>query len=388
MPSNLLLRRRLPVALALVALVGTACVKQDSPGVAIKSVKSQIVFGLAPPAAAPPGVGPLFDEDAFDIGEPQLPRVPRLPLPAPSVACRQATTTDSPEKAATTGVTTQPELGVYRWRANGELDYGTGTKIPIRNQPFERRVTGLTPVETTTLPVGGASPNEPLVTTTFSYDVITDLTSGLGGSIKRTDTYQVRNNPVAVTGGTTAANIGRGITAGDPERGVTLKKTSVSIGGSTFSFEPATGLLLLPLSVNSGEQYQSVGVDPVNGAVIVLDAVVGKRTLVDACGDLVDGWKVVTRQTFLPPNVQQANAVVTQYEYVIATQLGGIIVYEKVGPPDLNAVPLPTPPVIPGAPTPNIPSPPTTLPPLPVPLPTIDRTEELILSSLHPVRAD
>jgi hypothetical protein len=76
---------------------------------------------------------------------------------------------------------------------------------------------------------------------------------------------------------------------------------------------------------------------------------------------------------------------VSQYEYVVATQLGGIIVYEKVGPPDLNQIPIPTPPVIPGAPTPNIPSPPTTLPPLPVPLPTIDRTEELILSSLHPV---
>ena len=391
MSLNLHRRSRVPAgALALIALLAAACVKQDRPGVAIKSVKSQIVFGLAPPSATPPGITPLFD-DQLDIGEPQLPSVPKLPLLKPTVACREATRADAPEKTATQGVVDEkgkiitPELGVYKWRANGELDYGTGTKIPIKNQPLERRVTGLSAVDESEIPVGGATPTDPIKTSTFTYDVITDTgVPGTASNIHRVDSYQVKNNPVAATAGTSTANIGRGITVGDPERGVSLKKSSVTIPGQPqYTFQPATGLLLLPLSVNPGEQYQSVGVDPVNGAVVVLDAVVGSRQSVDACGDLVDGWKVVARQTFLPPN---ASAIVTQYEYVVATQLGGILVYEKVGPPDLNAIPIPTPPVIPGAPTPNIPSPPTTLPPLPVPLPTLDHTEELILSSLHPVR--
>jgi hypothetical protein len=383
--------RGLAGALALVALLAAACVKQENPGVAIKSLKSQIVFGLAPPAATPPGITPLFD-DGFDITEPRVPNLPKLPVPKPALPCREATATDSPEKLKTNGVTDAqgkiitPELGVYKWRANGELDYGTPTKIPIKNQPLERRVTGLTPVEETEIPVGGATPTDPIKTSTFSYDVVTDLGGGITTGIRRVDTYQVKNNPIAVVAGTSTANIGRGVTVGDPERGVSLKKSSVTVAGQPqYTFQPATGLLLLPLSVNAGEQYQSVAVDPLNGAVVVLDAVVGgqQKDYVDACGDLVDGWRVTARQTFLPPN---AAAVVTQYEYVVATQLGGILVYEKVGPPDLNAIPIPTPPVIPGAPTPNIPSPPTSLPAIPVPLPTLDHTEELILSSLHPVR--
>jgi hypothetical protein len=93
--------------------------------------------------------------------------------------------------------------------------------------------------------------------------------------------------------------------------------------------------------------------------VLQHQAKVVKRERVDACGDVVDGWAVEATQTFsrggqtAPPRT---------YRYIVAPQLGGLIISEQIhtttaqGTTDvtlslgqLQPSPLPVPPAQPGA---------------------------------------
>jgi hypothetical protein len=374
--------------LALVAFVGTACVKQKPPGVAIRNLKADIVFGLAPPAAAPPSVVPPVD--IFDIGGGLPPiegKLPLLPPPPPAPFCRTAQISDAPEKQAGLTIHDQPTVGRYRWKLGGKISYN-GVELPIVGQYFNRDVIDVTKVEESTLPAGGDPPTEAIHTKTFSYTMRTSL-SVIGAQAPGVQEarYQVKDEPIAVSlnNGVPVAGggLGKSVVVGDPERGITLKslvsKDATGKVTSQLSFTP--GLLLLPLKVNPGERYQSVAVDSASGAVIIHDGLVEKRDFVDACGDLIQGWKVNSRQTYI---YGVGSPVVAQYDYMFAPQYGGLLIYEKIGPPDLNNFPLPValPPV--GSPTPNIPSPPTTLPALPIKLPGLGTVYEYTVGQLHP----
>jgi hypothetical protein len=387
------LHRRSPAAVALVALAvfaSTACVKQKSPGVAIKRLKADIVFGLNPPAAAPPSVAPPIDLGNFGIELPQLPKLPSLPK-LPGAECRVAGITDAPEREAQIAIVDQPAVGSYRWRFNGVIKLN-GVDIPTGSQFFTRVIHDVTKVEESTTPVGGDPANTPRTTKTFSYSLRTDLNvAGVSAGVQDA-TYQVKDNPprinvnpatqIPVAGG----GLGKQVIVGDPERGITLKALlNKDANGETVStFNPNPGVLLLPLPVNPGETFQSVGVDPTNGAVLIHDGEVVKRDFVDACGDLIQGWAVASRQTFVNP---AGGATVAQYDYMFAPQYGGMLIFERLSPPDVSNTPLPEVPLIPGSPTPNIPSPPTTLPPLPVALPAISSTFTYSIAQLHPTPA-
>ncbi len=52
-----------------------------------------------------------------------------------------------------------------------------------------------------------------------------------------------------------------------------------------------------------------------------------KRERVDACGEVVDGWLVQATQTFSGP---AQTAPPRTYNYIVAPQLGGIIISEEV----------------------------------------------------------
>ncbi|HZN15131.1 MAG TPA: hypothetical protein VFB78_12720 [Acidimicrobiales bacterium] len=364
------------IALVAVAVFGAAaCVDQKPAGVAIKSLKSDIVFGLNPPPAPPPGVAPSV---SFDFG---LPPLVRPPINKKPESCPRARRGDSVAAIATKGVDVRPVPGLYQWKVNGTIDY-QGTPVPILSQFIEREITDVSEVTTTTTPVGGNPPTEPIVTRTFTYKMRAKLGyTGQDGT--QVATFQVRDNPLVIDAGTTAANIGKAIPVGDPARGIVL--TSIenynAAGKLMSTFAPTPGILLLPLSVSIGENYQSVSVDPNSGAVVVHDGTVGNRTTVDACGTLVDGWKVTSREYFIN---SAGAATVAEYDYIIATELGGILVYEHTLPPDLTNVPVPTPPVIPGNPLPNLPPIPTTIPPLPVDLPTTKDNVEFSIAHVTP----
>ncbi|HLF41313.1 MAG TPA: hypothetical protein VI854_07560, partial [Acidimicrobiia bacterium] len=91
---------------------------------------------------------------------------------------------------------------------------------------------------------------------------------------------------------------------------------------SVLEFSPA--VLYLPLQIEPGEQFSSVGIDPRTGQVLQHQAKVLNRERVDACGEIVDGWAVEATQTFSG----QGTATRT-YKYIVAPQLGGIIVSEE-----------------------------------------------------------
>lgn len=387
-------RSRLVVGLALLALIATACVKQNKPGLAIKSLKSNIVFGINPPS--PPETVPQTN---YDITQPNLPALPNNSLPPfprkPDLPCPPATRSEVAQSLATTGVPVTPKPGTYRWKVTGKQHlYGVDVAIP---QIFvNRTIFNVSKVSETTTPVGGSAPGQPITTRTFTYDQKTDLSVPGVESFSEVDSFQVKDNPLAVnafavSNGVPAVGggIGKPVIVGDPVRGLALMKQAILDPGghqiATFNWNP--GVLLLPLPVNTGEQYQSVSIDPATGSVIVNDVTVGARTLVDACGKLVQGWNVTSRQYLTGVNQSDPTSsfvVAGEYDYVVATQMGAMLVYEKNAPPPPN-VPLPTVPVIPGLP----PLPggvvqfPPTVPPLPVPLPGGLNTVELTLAQIQ-----
>jgi len=114
---------------------------------------------------------------------------------------------------------------------------------------------------------------------------------------------------------------------GDPERGLALKSQTVTgTDGKVqhqYVFNP--GVLFVPLPIQAGESFQGVGVDPASGETLTISGNVDRHQRVDACGEVIDGWQVNTTETFSGAKSQPAT-----YNYLVATQLGAMIVGEHI----------------------------------------------------------
>ena len=118
------------------------------------------------------------------------------------------------------------------------------------------------------------------------------------------------------------------VSSGDPERGISLIKLQrVDAAGNSSELNFTPGVLYLPLEVVPGEEFNAVGIDTRSGSVLQNQAKVVKRERVDACGEVVDGWVVEATQTF--SGAAQA-APPRTYRYIVAPQLGGIIISEDI----------------------------------------------------------
>jgi hypothetical protein len=116
------------------------------------------------------------------------------------------------------------------------------------------------------------------------------------------------------------------ISAGDPERGISLVKLQrVDAAGNSSELNFTPGVLYLPLEIVPGEEFKAVGIDTRTGSVLQNQGKVVKRERVDACGDVVDGWVVEATQTF---SGTAQTAPPRTYRYIVAPQLGGIIISE------------------------------------------------------------
>jgi hypothetical protein len=101
--------------------------------------------------------------------------------------------------------------------------------------------------------------------------------------------------------------------------------------GSVQQFQPlAPGLRILPLPAAVGATWSSAAVDPLRGTATTLDGAVKEIGRVDACGKLVQGWfsqvKVTTKLVGTPENQRD---LVIDVGYIIATQLGGLVVADN-----------------------------------------------------------
>ena len=324
---RLSLRRAWAVFAALLTL--TACVGQEDPGVAVRALQSDIVFGVTLPDedAKPPGVEPPralegVVEEAPDepAPPPTRPRPPQSPRPeAPTLECPFADVA-SPELIASRNVEGQPQQGTYRWKfvstrnADGAARRGFVT----------RRILNVSDVRVTDNPVHQVQGSAPPKTETFTYDLETRFADGS----RQVVTYQVKKNAAQVGQSPPVGNTT--VQVGEDDRGLSIARVVNfdAAGISTTSFAPSRPVLLLPIEVNSNQQFQSVGVDP-SGATLVHNATVLSRKTVDACGEQVDGWEVRSSEQFTD---RHGTASATDYTYYVAPQLGGVLTYERIVP--------------------------------------------------------
>jgi hypothetical protein len=315
--------RRFVLGLLVLGLTA-GCVEQDPPGVGIQKLSADIVFGVKLPEPAPPAnlaPGPVNAEGeavtyAPTISAPAVvpglraprPRLPITPLTPAKSTCPPAAVNAFPAKEAAQPLEGRPAEGQYRWKRQGTQTLATlpGVVLPVAG--FEQRlIRNVKP-----LPTEGE----------FSYEMVQpELGTG------RTVISTFRVKPAAVSRGVDLVT-GLSLRAGDPERGLSLASVTVvdrEGNAAVQNFTPA--VLYLPLPVEPGESWTSVGIDPRTGAVLQHQAQVVRRLRVDACGDVVDGWLVEATQTFT--STSGSTPAPVTYRYVVATQLGGILISEE-----------------------------------------------------------
>jgi hypothetical protein len=336
--------------------VFAACVSPNSPGVSIKKVEANIVFGVKEPVKGPPNVEPVSEGSAvsdigLDLSGITFP-VPRLRPTVPKVPCPPAALNTFAESAADQ-VTHAPAAGIYRWKKNGVVKESAGSVAfdrPVRG--FEQQIIqNVSPVMQDPVPRADTTPTDsakPPPDSIFTYEVVEPdlVTSGQTVVSKyqvKTDANQLHYFPPVATPNvstTTAPTVGpakitlpqvpQGVGAGDPGRGLALMSVTYKDdkGNTAGTFTPQPGILLFPLEAQifPGEVFRAGGVDPTSGATMTIDGHVIGRDRVDACGEELEGWLVQETQTI--SSGAAGTTVTREADYIFSTNLGGIILSE------------------------------------------------------------
>jgi hypothetical protein len=309
----------------LLAVVLAGCAGKGDPGVGVKGLDADIAFGIKrPDNTDKTTVADVVNEQVdTSIGantevaiEPIGPEGKKRLGPAlrPSVSCPKAGPAAFPEAPASAEVAGPPQSGTYRWKRGGTYDL---TSLPGQIFPYsgfeQRLITDVKRVSEATNPADG-KPN-----LTFTYNT-TEPISGTTSTFIRS--YQVRTN----VEGQREVNVQTGprARAGAPDRGLVL--TAVAEQGPRGANDRtetiySPGLLLLPLPVSPGEDFASVAVATKGGSLQLQGKVIGKERI-DACGEIIEGWKV-------DATITDENNQVRQETYFVATQLGAVIIYNK-----------------------------------------------------------
>lgn len=300
---------RLAAAMVVVVLVAPACIRPPRAGVNVKSITTELVFGVPPDETAVTPANTSLEPEAptglivTSTGPAITPRPAVRPSPSPQ--CREAGPTDFPDQSATTVVNGRPKEGQYRWNVEGSQSVTGVGQVPLP-----------TTTRRSVREVKGASD---------AFTFVTEERELVFGSttIVRT-TYEVRS----------VAGSGR-----DP--GIYLARIERIAGGRTSVFAPQPPVLYLPTPVQIGappgpggtraqDQIDSVGIDPTTLQALRHTGNVTKRQRVDACGKVLDSWFVDASQEFVDPDGQTERR---NYDYGVATQYGGLIVLEHVQTP-------------------------------------------------------
>lgn len=313
----------------LVALTTAACAKPDDPGVGVDPIAADVVFGIKDVDPAAPANSPSVDitpeeatsddllDESFFFDQPTTRNFPR-PQPV-KVECPAAAIDEFPDEPApeTVPLGRLPKEGIYRWKRSGEQvinDFKTA--IGGFEQRIVKSVTVIQEVDNKT--------NDANDRVRYTFQTVQpELATGL---VVTTDWY-VDSNPVADT---EANNTSPAVRAnvGEPERGLVIRRierqssSGDRIRGGVTQFAPGAGLLVLPLRIRVGEKWSSVAVDTQSGREIRLDGQVRDRERVDACGEILDGWKVVA-------TLRGESTARRTYEFIVAPQFGALLTMEK-----------------------------------------------------------
>ena len=345
------------VAGVAVLVVAGGCVEPDPPGVGIQKLAADIVFGVKPldPDTPPANLSPgRFEGDAVTFvtpsgggsGSPASPatgarparppsnRLPRpTPLTPPRLPCPPAALTAFPAQEAGLNVAAPPVEGQYRWKRQGTqtLTGPPAFTLPIAGfeQRLVRNIQKISDTEFTFETVQPELGGEVTTITTFkvktaaqSRTVAPPITEFPNLPV---DPPRLPVDPPELPVELPEPSPPGAVTAGDPERGISvmrIERVDAAGNSSVLNFSPA--VLYLPLPVQAGEQFSSVGIDPRTGQVLQHQARVLNRERVDACGEVVDGWAVEATQTF-----SGSGTATRGYRYIVAPQLGGFIISEE-----------------------------------------------------------
>ena len=329
------LRKPALAASALALAVSAACVQPEETKVSVKPLEANIVFGVTPPPAPLPPFAPGADVTAdatpvaaqgaagdVDISELEegFTFKPRPKLGAASNPCPDAALNAFPERQAGQKADTFPKVGTYRWKRGGKYTVSAFADHPIPYSGFEKRVVQNVKVirdepdtpDTQGVQTGGGGKE---------YTFETVQPSGLGTG-KITSFWRVKTNAASATPRSLTVT---GPNNGDPERGLALEGIKVEDeNGSTVSdYRFPTGVLYMPMPAIAGTRWQAAAVDPKTGETLSIEATLGERDRVDACGDIVEGWRVKSTLTYAGEQ-----SISITYDYIVATSLGAILVYE------------------------------------------------------------
>lgn len=318
-------RLALPLLFAIVAAACGDGGDSAAPGVGVRKVAADISFGLKAtqdkagadvtgPTDIGTDLGPA-EEVALSDTPSQLGRRRPTPFVRLSPPCRAATVNDNPARAAGIYSDTLPDEGLYRWKRGGEEELTAlkGQVYPIEG--FETR--WLRNVEAKSDNVNPANNVKNLV---YTYEMLVPNRYIQGVTVLE---FQVKTNAEAQR--EVNVQVGPRARTGEAERGLVLKrKTDIYGSGNRVEYDyTASGLLFLPLPVSPGEEFSSTAVNARNvQESTTYSATVGTKVQIDACGDLVEGWEV--KGDLVDPDGE-----VTEYNLVVATQYGVVIIQES-----------------------------------------------------------
>lgn len=364
--------RSLASALALAALL-SACGQPARPGVRVRSVATDLGLGVV--LAQDKTAGPIALPPLEDLPIYHNPVV----VPPPALSCRNAGQLDFPEEPATPNITSKPEEGIYRWkydiqiknREEAEKYFPFHGGLPAGN---ELRTYGVREVRAVTpdiVEAGLGASGETFDRGSFDYTVDTYPGLGIGEhTIQRGDTIRVQPSSYADTD-QTAGDQGEGVSLlitgwseGERSDPATFKSwlmvhapplqlISLPVNAAAFSAGAVvTGVTVENLDVKSASSGRAVDAavlgapnNPAGAAAtaagtagpqmsFVLNGQVMGRRPIDACGDMVDSWFVDADMTIM----RDATVLAMDYDYGIATQLGGLVVYERFAIPKTDPV--------------------------------------------------
>jgi hypothetical protein len=320
-------RRTTALLALLIALVASACSSSKiTRGVRVQDVNTDVGLGVEPQlGAAPPNIAvtrPIPRERLGPIVYPTLPPF-EFETPTPAV-CPRAGDFDFPEKDA--GVDppegVRPSEGGYKYFLEGKITSDTG-EVDVRQ--FETRV--LSDVKDDTAAPGA-------YTFTVQQTQLLDERVGTGKLVTTyrvvpTGNFRTVPNPPAPAPG--VSDTGRGVYL------VSIRFQGVDDEGRPFEsrFDPSNPLLILPYPVVQGTEINASGTDPQTGTQVTITGEVTGKKQVDACGERVDTWLIdaVESYRFSDPDTLQTETIEADYDYGVAPQFGGMILYERVVAP-------------------------------------------------------
>lgn len=97
-----------------------------------------------------------------------------------------------------------------------------------------------------------------------------------------------------------------------------------------MTVEPTPPVTIVGLGQGEGDSWNSAGMDPDTGMVIVIQGRIERRELVDVCGEVHDTYRVVSDETMVDFSSGFRRETEEPTVYNVATQLGGLFLREEV----------------------------------------------------------